>query len=150
MNNDTSVLIRIKMEHALAKIPQYARLGDAGMDLFSIHEYEIPPGCRRKIRTGIAMEIPPGYVGLIWDRGGMATTRGLTVLAGVVDSNYRGEIFVTLFNTNISGCTEIAHIIPGDKIAQILIQPIVRAMIVLARELSPSERGDLALGSSGR
>ena len=81
-----------------AKIPNYANLSDAGMDLFSIEEVVLKIGERQAIRTGIKTEIPDGYVGLVWDKSGLALNNGIKTMAGVIDSGYRGEIKIVLIN----------------------------------------------------
>lgn len=128
-----------------ATIPNYAHAHDAGMDLYSSTTYTLLPQQRALIQTGIAVAIPVGYVGLVWDKSGIATQAGITTLAGVIDAGYRGEIKVALYNTS----TEPYHIQLGQKIAQLLIQPIVQADIVSVKVLGETERGDNGFGSTG-
>jgi dUTP pyrophosphatase len=97
------------------------------------------------IKTGIAIEIPKGFVGLVWPRSGLAIKKGVSVLAGVIDSSYRGEIGVVLLNTNYDDLI----IKKGDKIAQLLIQPIETVNIEEVKELSDTERAENGFGSSG-
>jgi len=125
-------------------IPSYVHAGDAGIDLKATEEIEIPSGSRAKIATGLAFEIPEGNAGLIWDRSGLSSKKGLKVMGGVIDSGYRGEIFVTLANVS----REPVIIAKGEKIAQILIQEVKRADIEIADDLSQSEREDKGFGSS--
>jgi len=148
-NSQKSVLssnlkLKIKKLHNDAEVPSYAHEGDAGLDLQAIEEMEIPAGSRGKIATGLAFEIPSGSVGLIWDRSGISSKKGLKVMGGVIDSSYRGEIFVTLANIS----REPVLVGRGEKIAQILIQKIERAELELTKELSESERGGKGFGSS--
>ncbi len=138
--------IKIKKLNPDAIIPQPQRQGDAGLDLYSYEDFELKPGERHAFKTGVAMEIPVDYVGLIWDRGGLAVKHGLTTLAGVVDANYRGEIMVAILNTS----NEIYNIKKGDRIAQMLIQKYESVEFLEAEELSKSARGDNWSGSSGK
>ena len=129
-----------------AKIPSYAHEGDAGLDLFASNKTEIKKGDFLAIPTGISMEIPKGYVGLIWDKSGLSINSGLKVLGGVIDSGYRGEIKVGMINLGNSN-----HVFEsGDKISQILIQKIERVDIQEELELSKTKRGKGGFGSTGR
>lgn len=139
------VSIRFARTHPEARAPAYARAGDAGLDLCSIETVTLEPGARYLFRTGIAVELPTGYVGLVWDRSGLGA-RGITSFGGVVDQTYRGEIKVTLFNSG----TDAHTVRSGDRIAQMLIQPIVEASVTEATELTATERGTDGFGSSGR
>jgi dUTP pyrophosphatase len=129
-----------------ARLPKYGRDGDAGLDLYANQSVVLDPNSRQLIKTGIVMAIPKGYVGLIWDRGGMAVKHGITTVAGVVDSNYRGEVGVVLLNTT----SEPYMITAGDRIAQMLIQPVVTAVLDQVEELDETNRGAGAYGSSGK
>jgi dUTP pyrophosphatase len=127
-------------------LPSYAHPGDAGMDVFSREEYLLRPGERHTFELGFAAELPDGYVVLVWDKGGLAQKHGIHCLAGVIDASYRGEYVVVLYNTS-----QLSYQIKkGDKISQILIQPVERATIVETEELSNTARGDDRYGSSGR
>lgn len=129
-----------------AKIPSYAHEGDAGLDLFALNKTEIKKGDFIAIPTGISMEIPKGYVGLIWDKSGLSINSGLKVLGGVIDSGYRGEIKVGMINLGNSN-----HVFEsGDKISQILIQKIEHVDIQEGLELSKTKRGKGGFGSTGR
>jgi len=115
------------------------------MDLCSTEERVLQAGERHVFGTGIALELPHGAVGLVWDRSGLGA-RGITSFGGVIDSSYRGEIKVTLFN---SGSDD--HVVRvGDRIAQILVQPVLTASLEEAASLTQSERGQLGFGSTGR
>ncbi|MCX6713784.1 MAG: dUTP diphosphatase, partial [Candidatus Vogelbacteria bacterium] len=83
--------IKVKKLDLEAKLPSYAHLGDAGMDIYALEDVVLKSGERARIKTGIAIEIPNGFVGLVWDKSGISTNHGLKTLAGVVDSGYRGE-----------------------------------------------------------
>ena len=137
--------LKIKKLRPEAKVPCYALPGDAAMDLFSIEDYTINPSQIGLINTGIAIEIPEGYVGLIWDKGSIGMIKGQKTLGGVFDSNYRGEVTVSLFNLK-----DTPYIIKkGEKVAQILIQKVEQPKILLVDELSQSNRGDKRWGSTG-
>lgn len=138
--------LKITKLHPDAKIPQYAHHNDAGMDLFCVEEVTIKPGERLQIKTGIAMEIPDGYVGLIWDKSGLSHKFGLRTLGGVVDSGYRGEILIGMYNLG----TEPYVFEVGNKVAQMLIQKVEQPSIIEVESLSESVRGDKAFGSTGK
>jgi len=128
------------------KIPSYAFSGDAGMDLCSCEDYTLRSGERHTFKLGFATEFPKGYVALIWDKSGLAARHGLTVLAGVVDYNYRGEYGVVLLNTN----KKPYEVRKGDKIAQLLIQRVEQAEAKEVKELSDTDRGNGGFGSTGK
>ena len=131
------VQVKAKKLNHKAKLPEYAHDTDAGADLFAVGDYGLPPLSRTIIYTCISLAIPEGYVGLIWDKSGLAAKNGITVLAGVVDSGYRGEIKVCLFNT-----TEEPFLVEsGSKVAQLLIQKVDRAIFNEVAELDSTERG---------
>lgn len=137
--------IKIKKLNEKATLPRYAKKGDAGMDIFSCEEVMLKPGERKLISTGISMEIPEGNVALVWDKSGIAGNHGIKTMAGVIDSSYRGEIKIVILNTSDKEYS-IKH---GDKICQILIQPVVSAEIVEVSELEETERGSGGFGSTG-
>ena len=137
--------IRVKKLNPKAKIPRYAHPGDAGMDFFSLERVVLRPGERNKCSTGIALEIQEGYVGLVWDKSGVAGNYGIKTMAGVVDSGYRGEIMIALVNLS----KEVYTINAGDKIAQMLIQKIECPEIEEVQELSDTKRGKGGFGSTG-
>lgn len=139
-----SLKLKIKKLHNSAVVPSYLKTGDAGLDLTALEGVVIPPLGRAKIDTGLAFEIPLGYVGLIWDRSGLSSKRGLKNLGGVIDSGYRGSLIVSLANLTEESVT----IEKGERIAQILIQPVVVATIEQVDELSDSERGQNGFGST--
>lgn len=139
--------VRIKLLDPVAKIPTYATDGDAGADLYSIDHGILEPGERRLIRTGIALDIPAGFVGLIHPRSGLAAKMGISIVnaPGTIDSGYRGEIKVNLINTSplsYSFCI-------GDRIAQILFQEVYQADFDEVEELDDSARGANGHGSTG-
>jgi dUTP pyrophosphatase len=128
-----------------AKLPEYAHPGDAGMDVFSLEACELVPGERCAIRTGIALQVPEGYVALVWDKSGRSVKEGLTTMAGVIDAGYRGEVQIVLINLGNDPVSIEKH----QKIAQILIQPVVSATIVSTEALDDSSRGTGGFGSTG-
>jgi len=138
--------IKIQKINENAKIPNYAHEGDAGLDLYSAEENYILKSQERKgFFTGIKMEIPDGYVGLIWDKSGLAAKYGIKVIAGVIDSIYRGEVIVVLINL---GNKEYL-VEKNAKIAQMLIQKIEIAKIEIVKDLNITKRGDGGFGSTG-
>ena len=137
--------LKIKKLHPDAKIPSYVHLGDAGMDVFALESLALAPGERGLVRTGIALEFPEGYVLLMWDKSGISTKHGITTLAGVIDAGYRGEIQIGVVNLGQDSHT----FEKGSKVAQILVQPIVRAEIQEVEKLSESIRGEGGFGSTG-
>ncbi len=128
-----------------AILPQYAHQYDAGMDLFSNEEVELQPNTRALVATGIAMAIPQGMVGLVWDKSGLAVKSALTTLAGVIDSTYRGEIKIAIYNLS----DEVYKIEAGQKIAQMLIQPVEAPELEEVVELEETQRGEGGFGSTG-
>ena len=138
--------IKIKKLHPEAKIPSYKREGDAAFDLCANEDAVLAPNEKKVIKTGIALEIPLGFVGLIWDRSGLAANHALHNLAGVIDANYRGEIGVVMINHGKNPYTVNKH----DRIAQMLIQPVHQVHFEEVDELSDTHRGEGGFGSSGK
>ena len=142
---ENKVKIKIKKLHPDAIIPSYAHMGDSGMDMYSVEDVTIKPKERATISTGIAMEYPPEYCTLLWDKSGLASKSGITVLAGVFEHIYKGDYKVVLFNTS-----DKEYVVKkGDKICQVLVQPIITAEVEEVSELSDSVRGTNGLGSTG-
>ncbi len=129
-------------------LPGYAHEGDAGADLCTTVDVHLRPGQRQLVPTGIAVEIPPGWVGLVHPRSGLAARSGITVVnaPGTVDSGYRGEVQVCLLNTDPDHPVLLHR---GDRIAQLLLQRVGRADFVEVEELSSSARAEGGHGSSG-
>ena len=138
-------MILVQKLHPQAILPKYIRPQDAAMDLYSCEELIIPPQQRVLVPTGIAMAIPTGFVGLIWDRSGMAAHHGIKSMGGVIDANYRGEIKVILHNLTDQPFT----IEKGMRIAQMLIQEVHQKEIIEVQELDETVRGSGGFGSSG-
>jgi len=138
--------IAIKKLTESAIVPTKNNASDAGWDLYAVEDTVINSGDRATIATGVAMAIPEGYVGLIWPRSGLAVKSGVDVFAGVIDSGYRGEIKVCLYNS----AKEELKITTGDRIAQILFQEIPNFSLTMVDSLDITERGGDGFGSSGK
>lgn len=141
--------IRVKKLNENAILPTYGTEYSAGADLYNIDEsVEIAPHATVLLHTGIATEIPEGYVGLIFARSGLASKRGLAPAnkVGVIDADYRGEIMVALHNHTDKSATVDA----GERIAQLAIVPFLKAEYEVADELSDTVRGEGGFGSTGR
>jgi dUTP pyrophosphatase len=128
--------------------PGYALPGDAGADLSLAEDVELAPFQRALVGTGVAVAIPEGYAGFVHPRSGLAHRRGLSLVnaPGTIDAGYRGEIKVNLINLDPATPLTLRR---GDRIAQLVIQPVVRARFLPVDELSDSERGDGGHGSTG-
>ena len=144
----TPVNVHIKLLDPELPAPAYAKPGDAGADLRSRVDFELEPGERALVPTGVAIALPEGYVGLGHPRSGLATKNGITIVnaPGTVDSGYRGELMVTLLNTDK---TKSFHVQRGDRIAQLVIQKYEHATFTVVDELEQTERGSSGFGSSG-
>ena len=140
------MVIPIKKLVPNAMVPKMMRFGDAGFDLYALSSCVIKPGSTVAISTGLAMAIPPGYVGLVWDRSGLVIKSSLKIMGGVIDSNYRGEVRVGL--TNLSTSEYVISV--GDRVAQMLIQKVEVADFLEVDTLNESDRGAGGFGSSGR
>jgi dUTP pyrophosphatase len=130
-------------------LPRYARPGDAGLDLHARVRKILPPGGRVLMPTGVAVAIPDGFVGLVHPRSGLAIRQGLSIVntPGTIDAGYRGELMVPLINLDPSGTIRLDR---GDRIAQLLIQRVERAVLVEVDDLPEGVRGDGGFGSTGR
>jgi dUTP pyrophosphatase len=137
--------LKFKKLNIDAKAPTYATDDDAGMDFYALEPTVIEPMERKLVPTGIALEIPRGHVGLIWDKSGVSYKKGQIKTAGVIDSGYRGEINIAMINTTKQSFT----FEKGDKIAQMIIQEKITANLVEVDELDTSERGEGGFGSTG-
>lgn len=130
-----------------ARFPQYQTEGSAGADLFAAEDKVIDGGQRAIVGCGIALELPPGYEAQVRPRSGLAAKEGITVLntPGTIDSDYRGEVKVILYNTSKS----FFFVRKGDRIAQLVIAPVCRASFSESDILGNTERGEGGLGSTG-
>ncbi|MGY1916575.1 dUTP diphosphatase [Blastococcus sp. SYSU DS0973] len=129
-------------------VPRYALPGDAGADLTASEDVELAPFERRLVGTGVAVAIPEGYAGFVHPRSGLAHRLGLSMVnaPGTIDSGYRGEIMVNLINLDPAAPLRLAR---GDRIAQLVVQPVVRARFVPVPALPASARGEGGHGSTG-
>lgn len=146
--DDADLVVPLRRLDDGLPLPHYARAGDAGADLYAAHDVELAPGERAMIRTGVAVAIPEGFVGLVHPRSGLAARAGVTVLnaPGTIDAGYRGEVCVVLINTDR---VETARLSRGDRIAQLVLQAVVRARFVPVEELDQTQRGAGGFGSTG-
>jgi dUTP pyrophosphatase len=140
-----AVSVEVKVDGA-GHLPEYSTDGAAGADLRARESVVLPPGARAAVATGLHVEIPAGHVGLVWPRSGLAVRNGIDTLAGVIDSDYRGEVRVVLVN---HGQAEF-RIEPGDRIGQLLVQKVERASFSQAPALAATSRGEDGFGSTGR
>lgn len=140
------MLLKVKKLDPSLPDLRYAKAGDAGFDLYAREDTVLRPGVPTAVPSGVAIELPAGYVSLVWDKSGLAIKQGLKVLGGVIDSQYRGEYMVGMINL-----TDTEYVFSkGDKIAQVLIQKVEQATFEFVEELSETERGATGFGSSGK
>lgn len=144
----TDLTIRLRRLDEGVPVPHYAHPGDAGADLVTRVDVTLAPGERFSAPTGVAIALPEGFAAFVHPRSGLAAKHGLTIVnaPGTVDAGYRGEIAVTLLNTDPR---EPVVLHRGDRIAQLVIQRVERAVFVEADELPESVRGTGGFGSSG-
>jgi dUTP pyrophosphatase len=130
-------------------LPAYAHPGDAGADLCAAEDVVLPPGGRATVGTGLAVAVPDGFAAFVHPRSGLAARHGITVVnaPGTVDAGYRGEVRVVLLNTDP---TEPFTVRRGDRIAQLVVQPVTRVRFLEVAELPPTPRGEGGFGSTGR
>ena len=142
-----AIRIEIVRDDPTLPLPAYAREGDAGLDLAAASTVTLAPGGRHLVPTGLRVAIPIGHAGLVLPRSGLALRSGVTVLnaPGLIDSGYRGEVGVLLVNHSAEAVT----INRGERIAQLVIQAVERAMLVEVQELGATGRGAGGFGSTG-
>jgi dUTP pyrophosphatase len=130
-------------------LPAYAHAGDAGADLRAADDVVLPPGGRATVGTGIAVAVPDGYAAFVHPRSGLASRHGITVVnaPGTIDAGYRGEVRVVLLNTDPAEPFTVRR---GDRIAQLVVQPVTRVRFVDVAELPATPRGEGGFGSTGR
>lgn len=140
--------LRIKRLDPGLPLPRYAHEGDAGLDLYAAESVTLTPFERALVPTGIAVAIPEGFAGFVQPRSGLAIRHGLSLVntPGLIDSHYRGEIKIIAINLDPSQTLAINR---GDKIAQLVIQPVVRATLIECDELDETARGEGGFGSTG-
>ena len=141
--------LRFRLLAGDARLPSHAHEGDAGLDLHAAERATIEPGERATVGTGVAVEIPPGYAGLVLPRSGLAARHGIALVnaPGLIDAGYRGEVRILLLNTDPDDGFDIA---PGDRIAQLVVVRVETPDVVEVEELAASARGESGFGSSGR
>ena len=130
-------------------LPAYAHPGDAGADLVAAADVVLPPGGRATVGTGMAIAVPDGYAAFVHPRSGLASRHGVTLVnaPGTVDAGYRGEVRVVLLNTDPAEPFTVRR---GDRIAQLVVQPVTRVRFLDLAELPPTPRGEGGFGSTGR
>lgn len=130
-------------------LPAYAHPGDAGADLCAAEEVVLPPGGRATVGTGMAVAVPDGYAAFVHPRSGLASRHGITVVnaPGTVDAGYRGEVKVVLLNTDRAEPFTVRR---GDRIAQLVVQPVTRVRFLDVAQLPGTPRGEGGFGSTGR
>lgn len=141
----TDMKLKVKKLNPKANIPTRAHHDDAGLDIYCCENMIIPPHTTVKVPTGIAYEVPDGYCVFAWDKGSLGS-KGIKTLGGVLDSGYRGELFIPLHNLN----NEAYHFNAGDKIAQVVIQKVELWEVEQCDELSKTKRGTGGFGSTGK
>lgn len=143
------IRVAVKRLDPAVPLPAYARPDDAGLDLHAAHDVTLGPGARALVGTGLAVAIPAGHAGLVVPRSGLALRHGLSLLntPGLIDAGYRGELKVLLVNHDRTASVTLKR---GERIAQLVIQPVARAELVEVDDLPPSERGPGGFGSTGR
>lgn len=141
------MILKVKKLTPAAALPAYAHPGDAGLDLCAAESCVLAPGERRLVRTGLAIELPPGTEGQVRPRSGLALKHGVTLLnsPGTIDEGYRGEVGVILINLG----QEPFRIEPGLRIAQLVVQSVARVAVAEVAELSDTRRGAGGFGSTG-
>ncbi|MFF5260972.1 dUTP diphosphatase [Actinomadura viridis] len=146
MTNKVDVLVR-RLDPELP-LPSYAHAGDAGADLVTAVDVELPPGERAVVPTGVAIALPDGYAAFIHPRSGLGARLGVTIVnaPGTVDAGYRGELKVTLLNTDPRDTVRLRR---GDRVAQMVVQRVERAVFHEVLELPGSARGTGGFGSTG-
>jgi dUTP pyrophosphatase len=142
------VVENVEVLIASGEVPVYAHPGDAGADLHSAESLVLEPGARATVGTGVSIALPDGFVAFVVPRSGLAAKHGITIVnsPGTVDAGYRGEIRITLLNT------DAGHPFPievGDRIAQLIVMPVTRARFIPVETLPGSHRGEAGFGSTG-
>lgn len=127
-----------------ARLPLRATVGSVGLDLCSNMAATVPPQSRIKLSTGLKIAIPEGHYGQIRDKSSIAWKKGLTTMAGIIDSDYRGEIFIVLFNNS----SNVQYIYPNEPVAQLIINKFVRLNPIWVETMTVTERGEGGFGST--
>ncbi len=140
--------VRVKKLRENAVLPSYGSDYAAGADLYACNAVTVEPGATEFVQTGLALEVPAGYAGLVYARSGLACKKGLAPAnkVGVIDADYRGEVMVALYNHS----SQAVEIEPGERVAQLVITPYLTAVFEETQELSDTVRGEGGFGSTGR
>ncbi len=140
--------LRVKRLDPGLPLPAYAHEGDAGLDLYAAEDVSLKPFQRALVSTGIAVAVPEGFAGFVQPRSGLASRKGLSFVntPGLIDAHYRGEVKVIAINLDPEQTLMLSR---GERIAQLVIQPIVRTTVVDVQELDETMRGEGGFGSSG-
>ena len=146
LGTNKMITIKCKKENENATTPTKSHQNDAGFDLYACESVSIYSGQRKLVDTGSCCAIPQGYCGVIKDRSGLANKSGITILGGVIDSDYRGPIKVIMYNTS----SDIREVSIGDRIAQMLILPVAYAGMSEVDNLDDTVRGNMGFGSTGK
>lgn len=141
----TQSILHFKRLDPRATLPTRGTPRSAGLDLYCIDDLRIEPKARVRARTGLSVAIPEGFYGRVAPRSGLAAEKGIDVLAGVIDSDYRGEIVCLLYNTG----DEVVVLPPGSKICQLIVEQVITPQAAWADELEETHRGAAGFGSTG-
>lgn len=136
--------VKVKRTRDASIVPTKAHRWDAGYDLYVVHDCKIPPFGRALIPTGVAFDIPKGYLGMVVGRSGNTSKRGFHVPAGIIDSHYKGEVFIVAFNHT----RKTIKLYKGERAAQMLILPMLDCCLIESEDFSKEDRGG-GLGSTG-
>lgn len=143
------MILRVRRLEEAAVLPRRAHPDDAGYDLFALEAVSLAPGQRATVRTGIAVELPPGHAGWVLPRSGLAARHGIALVnaPGLIDAGYRGEVRVLLLNTDPAAefCAQA-----GERIAQLVVAAVAAPEVVEVAELGATERASGGFGSTGR
>lgn len=139
------MILKIKKLNKDARLPTHGHPGDAGMDFYALEDVVFLPRKQMRVRTGVAIEIPEGHVGLIWDKSSVSFNMGLKIMGGVIDAGFRGEVVMSLLNTSDN---EVI-LEKGYKVAQMIIQKFEDCDILEVDEISDTVRGEGREGSTG-
>jgi dUTP pyrophosphatase len=145
MHDDDRIEVRVSAGEG-GRLPAYGSAAAAGADLCAAEDVVLEPGARAAVATALRVAIPRGHVGLVWPRSGLAVRHGIDTLAGVIDSDYRGEVRVVLVNHG----REPFRIGKGDRIAQLLVQRAPQVVFASVASLDETPRGSAGFGSTGR
>ena len=137
--------LKVKKLNKDAKIPTHGHPGDAGVDFYALEEVVFAPEAQMRVRTGIALEILEGHVGLVWDKSGISFNKSLKIMGGVIDASFRGEFVASM--VNLSDQTQILE--KGQKFTQMLIQKFEHCDILEVEKLTDTVRGEGREGSTG-